>query len=110
MLKVYKEEAKQYIDAHAKIFTDVSDQIWANPELSLKEFSSAALYKKVLKENGFRVEENLSGIETAFSGSFGKAAVFCHKNTGDRHTYRNAAHQMISSAFPIRMLFPNLSV
>ena len=72
MLKVYKEEAKQYIDAHAKIFTDVSDQIWANPELSLKEFSSAALYKKVLKENGFRVEENLSGIETAFSGSFGQ--------------------------------------
>ncbi len=71
MIQTYKEEARNYIDAHSSIFTDLSDRIWENPELSLKEFKSAALYKKVLTENGFQVEENLSGIETAFSGSFG---------------------------------------
>ena len=70
-MQTYKEEAVAYIEKNAPIFTDLSDQIWANPELSLKEFHSAALYKKVLQENGFRLEENLSGIETAFSGSFG---------------------------------------
>ena len=71
MTKTHKEEARNYIDAHAEIFTGLSDQIWACPELSLKEFRSAALYKKVLSENGFRLEEDLSGIKTAFSGSFG---------------------------------------
>ena len=71
MIQTYKEEARNYIDAHSSIFTDLSDRIWENPELSLKEFKSAALYKMVLAENGFQVEENLSGIETAFSGSFG---------------------------------------
>ena len=71
MIQTYKEEARNYIDANSHIFTDLSDRIWENPELSLKEFKSAALYKKVLAENGFQVEENLSGIETAFSGSFG---------------------------------------
>jgi len=70
-MQTYKKEAVAYIEKNAHIFTDLSDQIWANPELSLKEFHSAALYKKVLQENGFRLEENLSGIETAFSGSFG---------------------------------------
>ncbi len=70
-MQTYKKEAVAYIEKNARIFTDLSDQIWANPELSLKEFHSAALYKKILRENGFRLEENLSGIETAFSGSFG---------------------------------------
>ena len=70
-MQKHKEEAVSYIEKNSRIFTDLSDQIWANPELSLKEFHSAALYKKVLLENGFRLEENLSGIETAFSGSFG---------------------------------------
>ena len=59
-MQTYKEEAVAYIEKNARIFTDLSDQIWANPELSLKEFHSAALYKKVLQENGFQLEENLS--------------------------------------------------
>ena len=66
-----KTEAAAYIENNAGIFTDLSDKIWACPELSLKEYQSAALYKKVLRENGFQLEENLSGIETAFSGSYG---------------------------------------
>ena len=70
-MQTHKEEAIAYIEKNARIFTALSDQLWANPELSLKEFHSAALYKKVLQKNGFRLEENLSGIETAFSGSFG---------------------------------------
>lgn len=70
-MQTHKEEAIAYIEKNARIFTDLSDQIWANPELSLKEFNAAALYKKILRENGFWLGENLSGIETAFSGSFG---------------------------------------
>ena len=60
-----------YIDAHADTFVGVSDKIWEFAELSLKEFRSAALYCDVLRENGFTVEENLCGVPTAFSGSYG---------------------------------------
>ena len=72
MTQAYKQAARDYIEEHAGIFTEISDQIWANPELSLKEFTAAALYKKVLAENGFTVKEDLSGIRTAFSGSWGQ--------------------------------------
>ena len=67
-----KRQAADYIDKNQNIFMNVSDQIWANPELSLKEFKSAALYEKVLEENGFTVEKNLGGIATAFMASFGQ--------------------------------------
>lgn len=59
------------IDEKAAYFTAISDAVWDDPELSLKEFHAAALYKNALRELGFSVQENLCGIETAFSGSFG---------------------------------------
>ena len=68
----YKEEAISYIDKNAEIFTDVSDRIWADPELSLKEYNAAQLYAKVLRRGGFEVEENLGGIKTAFLGKYGR--------------------------------------
>ena len=37
MTQAYKQAARAYIEEHAGIFTDVSDRIWASPELSLKE-------------------------------------------------------------------------
>ena len=66
-----KQTLYRYIDEHADAFRGVSDRIWDFAELSLKEFRSAALYCEVLEQFGFRVERNLCGIETAFSGSFG---------------------------------------
>lgn len=69
--KEFKQAALAAIDQTAKIYCDVADQIWENPELSLKEFASAALYCKTLRELGFTVEEGICGIQTAFSGSFG---------------------------------------
>ena len=50
-----KKAAIQTIDDHAALFCDVSRKIWEYAELSLKEFQSAALYEKVLAENGFAV-------------------------------------------------------
>ncbi len=69
-----KRRAVSYIDAHADIFTNVSDEIWRNPELSLKEFQAADLYERVLRENGFAVEKGFGGIATAVTGSFGKGS------------------------------------
>ena len=68
------EEKKIALDAikeKGQVFCDLSDKIWELAELSLKEFRSAEEYCSVLKKLGFRVEKNLCGIPTAFSGSYG---------------------------------------
>ena len=64
----FQKKAIEYIDENAGIFTGVSDAVWSRPELSLKEFESAALYCSVLREHGFEVTEGLCGIKTAFCG------------------------------------------
>ena len=66
-----KKAALSYIEQHKYIFTGLADYIWAHPELSLKEYKSAAYYEKVLEEGGFTVEKRVDGIETAFTGSYG---------------------------------------
>lgn len=55
----------------AELYKSITNEIWDNPELSLKEFKATELYCKVLREHGFSVTEKLSGIDTAFCGSFG---------------------------------------
>ena len=55
----------------AKLICDLSDRIWEYAEISMQEYQSTADYLQVLKAEGFRVAENLCGIPTAFSGSYG---------------------------------------
>lgn len=66
-----KKAAIQLIDEKADLFCDVSKKVWEYAELSLLEFKSAALYEKVLAENGFEVESNMGGMKTAFCGKYG---------------------------------------
>ena len=67
-----KINAIESIDSMAKLYTDISDKIWDQPELSLKEHKAAELYISTLRELGFELTENLGGIETAFCGKYGK--------------------------------------
>ena len=74
MEKTYQElkkSAMESVDSMAALYEKLADKIWENPELSLKEFQSAALYCETLRQLGFTVEEGLCGIRTAFSGSYG---------------------------------------
>ena len=66
-----KRAAIEFIEREKKIFMDVSDDIGAHPELSLKEFHAAELYAEVLEKHGFQVEKGFGGIATAVKGSFG---------------------------------------
>ncbi len=59
------------IDEKAPVITGISDRIWDYAELSMMETKSAEDYIGVLKAEGFHVKENLCGISTAFSASFG---------------------------------------
>ena len=66
-----KQKLYDIIEEKSPILTELSDKIWEYAELSMMEFKSTAAYVQVLKEEGFAVEENLCGIATAFSGSYG---------------------------------------
>lgn len=66
-----KKRALASVDAGAETYIKLSDAIWDKPELSLKEFEATRLYCAALREQGFELTEKLSGIETAFCGSYG---------------------------------------
>ena len=66
-----KKAAIESVDSMADFYKSITNEIWNNPELSLKEYKATELYCKVLREHGFTVTEKLSGIDTAFCGSFG---------------------------------------
>ena len=68
-----KLRALSVIEEHAELFRGMADEIWENPELSLKEYRAAELYCGKLRELGFTVTENLCNIPTAFCGSFGSS-------------------------------------
>ena len=60
------------VDEKSGLLTDLSDRIWEYAELSMMEHRSTAAYLKILREEGFNVRENLCGMETAFSASYGE--------------------------------------
>lgn len=66
-----KKAALAVIEEKKEEICGVADRIWEYAELSLKEFQSAALYCETLEKEGFHVEKGISGIETAFSASYG---------------------------------------
>ena len=71
-----KQKLYGYLDERARDFYDLSDEIWGLAELSMQEYGSAASYLSALEREGFRVENHLAGLPTAFSGSYGSGAVF----------------------------------
>lgn len=66
-----KEELTSVIQAKRDAFFRLSRDIWEHPELSLQEYHAAEVYKDLLRKEGFTVEENVGGIATAFTGTFG---------------------------------------
>src|SRR5437879_7358999 len=59
------------MNAHAEHYGDVSRKIWEFAELGYKEHNSAELLKAELRAAGFRVEENIGGMPTAFTATWG---------------------------------------
>lgn len=59
------------IDEKAELLEDVANYLWDHPETAFTEFQSAAYLCDALRKEGFTVKENLAGIQTAFSGTYG---------------------------------------
>lgn len=66
-----KQDILRWIDENSAVFTQLSDAIWDEPELSLQETKAAERYCEALEKLGFAVQRNVAGIETAFTGTFG---------------------------------------
>ena len=61
----------QWIQENSAKLVEISKYIWENPELALNEHKASALMKNILREEGFTIRENLGGMETAFSATWG---------------------------------------
>lgn len=64
-------DAASYLDQKAAEFIELSDQIWDYAETAFEEHRSVESIQNVLLKHEFVIEENLAGIETAFSASYG---------------------------------------
>ena len=67
-----KENVLKQMDARAAHYGDVSHRIWEFAEVGYKEQKSAELLKSELRQAGFTVEDNVAGIPTAFTASWGQ--------------------------------------
>ena len=61
----------QAIDARAQHYGDMSRQIWELAELGYHETKSATLLREELRAAGFRIEEGVAGMPTAFVATWG---------------------------------------
>jgi aminobenzoyl-glutamate utilization protein B len=60
------------VDEKKEIFEALSDRVWGMPEIAYNEYKSVAEHAAVLREQGFRVTEELAGIPTAVMGEAGE--------------------------------------
>ncbi|MCW3475420.1 M20 family metallopeptidase [Limobrevibacterium gyesilva] len=67
-----EEQIWRLVDAKRDDYVELSDRIWDMPEIAYNEYRSCAEHTKMLRDEGFRVTENLAGIPTAVMGEAGE--------------------------------------
>ena len=70
-----KQEAAAEVEKLKVFSQQMVDQIFSYGELGFQEFETSKYLVKILKENGFTVEEGVAGIPTAFMAT--RMAVHC---------------------------------
>lgn len=74
-MSITRRKVKDYIvkwnRENTNVFYEAARTIWENPELPMQEFKSAALLIGLLKQNGFKVDEGVAEMPTAFIASYG---------------------------------------
>ena len=66
-----KKIIEQSIESQRSLFEQVSDSIWEFAEFKFQEYRSSKLQKDTMAELGFRITDNLAGMETAFVAEIG---------------------------------------
>ena len=60
------------INNHQQQFEKVALQIWDLAEVGYQEYKSSNLLRETLSEEGFRIQDNVANIPTAFIAEYGK--------------------------------------
>ncbi|MBZ0301075.1 MAG: amidohydrolase [Anaerolineae bacterium] len=66
-----KQDVADWLDEHEIRFTQMSDEIWANPELKFQEFKASKLQADFLEAEGFEITWDIGGLSTAFAAEWG---------------------------------------
>lgn len=69
-----KERIVSLVEEKRKLYEQTSDEIWDLAETRFEEYRSAGVLCKILQNEGFQVQKNLAGMETAFVGSYGSGS------------------------------------
>ena len=59
------------INKHQQKFEQVALQIWDIAEMGYQEYKSSSLLKETLSKEGFRIQDNVANIPTAFIAEYG---------------------------------------
>ena len=70
----WRTQVVRSLDARADAYGQLSRTIWEAAEVGYKETKSAAALRDELKAAGFRVDEGVAGIPTAFVATWGSGA------------------------------------
>ena len=63
-----------WLEKNTHQFTQMSDQIWANPEIFWEEEFASKLLADHLEDEGFAVKRGVAGMPTAFVAEFGNGS------------------------------------
>lgn len=66
------QEMVDWLDQNQSQFITIADQIWQNPELAWKEFKASRLQADLLEQEGFSIQRDIAGIQTAFIAEWGQ--------------------------------------
>ncbi|MBN1642689.1 MAG: amidohydrolase [Anaerolineae bacterium] len=66
-----QQDVIEWIDQNRARFIDITDQIWARPEVAWQEFYASKLQADALEAEGFRITWDIAGISTAFAAEWG---------------------------------------
>ncbi len=73
-ISVYAQKTKSVLtnlDNNNETYTQIAQQIWNWAEMGYQEEKSSALLQETLASNGFKIENGIAGIPTAFVAEYG---------------------------------------
>lgn len=70
-IEALKKEAMQKVEANSKMAQVMVDKVFSFAELGFQEVETSNYLTGILKENGFKIEEGISGIPTAWWATWG---------------------------------------
>ncbi|MEQ8207466.1 MAG: amidohydrolase [Woeseia sp.] len=69
-----KAELAAHVDGNAKLTQEIVDSLFSFSELGFQEFETQRYLKKILEDNGFTVETNVSGLPSSWWATWGSGS------------------------------------